>query len=462
MKLHPLLLASAVFAVSLSGCTSNPGGGSVVERGTDTIDPTLPTQLPRTAIPSHYSIDITPHAGALTFDASVAIDLKVIKPTRALTLNAADLSIASATLKSGNGQPLQSRIRTDADAQTATFDFGRELAPGDYHLDVRYSGKINTQANGLFALDYTNVDGKPTRALFTQFEPADARRFVPSWDEPDYKAPFDLTVTVPAGAAGGQQHAEPGARCRPTAAATSRFRTTPAMSSYLLFLAIGEFDRITTTRPATESRHRHPPRRRRAGPLGARRRGADPALVQRLFRHALSAAQARQCRRPGHSQFFGAMENWGAIFTFENDPARRSGDHHRSATPGDLRRRRARNGAPMVRRPRHHGLVGRPLAQRGLRLVDGDQDDRSISTPNGSPRLDRIDGREAAITLDSLATTHPVVQHVPTVEQMSQAFDSITYQKGEAVITMLEDYVGEDGVAHGRARLYRRSRLGTR
>ena len=72
------------------------------------------------------------------------------------------------------------------------------MRPATIALDIAYSGKINTQANGLFALDYTDVDGKPARALFTQFEAADARRFVPSWDEPDYKATFDLTARVPA------------------------------------------------------------------------------------------------------------------------------------------------------------------------------------------------------------------------------------------------------------------------
>ena len=64
--------------------------------------------------------------------------------------------------------------------------------------------------------------------------------------------------------------------------------------------------------------------------------------------------------------------------------------------------------------------------------------------PEWEPLLGRVDGREDAINLDSVATTHPIVQKIETVEQISQAFDSITYRKGEAVITMLEDYVGED------------------
>jgi aminopeptidase N len=69
--------------------------------------------------------------------------------------------------------------------------------------------------------------------------------------------------------------------------------------------------------------------------------------------------------------------------------------------------------------------------------------------PEWQPELDRVSGREGAMALDAVATTHPIVQRIQTVDQISQAFDSITYNKGEAVITMLEDYVGEDAWRRG-------------
>ena len=132
-------------------------------------------------------------------------------------------------------------------------------------------------------------------------------------------------------------------------------------------------------------RRRHPPRRRRAGPLGARKLGADRALVQRIFRHALSAAQARQCRRARHQPVLRRDGELGRDLQLREHPAGRSRDHQRGAPPGDLQGRRPRNRPPMVRRSRHHGLVGRSVAQRGLRLVDGDQGDARRSTRNGSP-----------------------------------------------------------------------------
>src|SRR4029079_4253323 len=180
-------------------------------------------------------------------DGKAAIDLKVIKATRELVLNAVDLSITQATLTPKGGQPLAGKISIDSDNQTATFVFPRDLAPGDYSLELTYSGKINTVANGLFALDYTNVDGQPARALFTQFEASDARRFVPSWDEPDYKAGFDLTARVPQKDMAVSNMPAASSKDLGNGLKAVTFQTTPVMSSYLLFFATGDFHRINKT-----------------------------------------------------------------------------------------------------------------------------------------------------------------------------------------------------------------------
>ena len=77
--------------------------------------------------------------------------------------------------------------------------FARPLAPGRYTLSIDYTGKIYQQASGLFALDYETAAGTKQRALFTQFENSDARRFAPMWDEPGIKSVFALSVEVPVG-----------------------------------------------------------------------------------------------------------------------------------------------------------------------------------------------------------------------------------------------------------------------
>ena len=129
-----------------------------------------------------------------------AITLDVLTPTASITLNAVDMTFANAWLAASEGAraiPLTPQVSTDIAAQTATFTFSKPLTPGRYTLTTDYTGKIGTQANGLFAIDYDTKTGKK-RALYTQFENSDARKFMPSWDEPNHKATFTLTATVPA------------------------------------------------------------------------------------------------------------------------------------------------------------------------------------------------------------------------------------------------------------------------
>ena len=159
------------------------------------IPAAITTQLPRGVVPLHYDVSITPHADKLTFDGRVVVTVKVVEPVSSITLNAADLNFHKVSLSGVAAAP---QVTTDAEAQTATFNFAAPLKPGTYQLDMAYDGKIGTQATGLFALDYETAAGKK-RALYTQFENSDARRFIPSWDEPGYKATFTLDATVPAG-----------------------------------------------------------------------------------------------------------------------------------------------------------------------------------------------------------------------------------------------------------------------
>uniref|UniRef100_UPI00286D1B51 M1 family metallopeptidase n=1 Tax=Sphingomonas sp. TaxID=28214 RepID=UPI00286D1B51 len=409
----------------------------------DTVDPTLPTQLPRTAIPSHYAIEFTPHADTLTFDAKVGIDLKVIKPTHELVLNAADLKIASASLAAGQGQPLAAKVSTDAEAQTATFDFGREIKPGTYRLDIAYAGTINTQANGLFALDYTNVDGKPARALFTQFEASDARRFVPSWDEPDYRATFDLTARVPSADMAVSNMPSASSRDAGSGLKDVKFATTPSMSSYLLFFATGDLERIT--RKVGD---------REVGVVMSRGNGdkahyALDAEAQILpyydeyFGRPYPLPKLDNVAGPGQSQFFGAMENWGAIFTFEKilllDPAISSEANKQSIFSVE-----AHEMAHMW-----FGDLVTMAWWDDLWLNEGFANWMENRTtqhfhPDWGADVEHVANREKAMDLDSFQTTHPVVQSIRTVEQANQAFDSITYDKGESVISMLEGFAGEN------------------
>jgi aminopeptidase N len=435
-----LALGAAVFAAAPA-----PAFADVVP-STKLALPT--TQLPRTVRPSHYRVAITPHAESLAFDGHVEIELEVLEPTDTIVLNQLDMQFSKVMLSSVGGTKLgPSRLDVDQKNQTASFVFGHALPAGKYTLAMDYTGRIGTQANGLFAIDYTNDAGKQ-RALFTQFENSDARRFIPSWDEPAYKATFDLEATVPV--------AQMAVSNLPVAQRTElgnglakvKFGTSPKMSTYLLFFALGDFERATDTVDGTE-----------VGVV-AQRGSIDQARFalqaskdvlkeyNEYFGTPFPLPKLDNVASPGSSQFFSAMENWGAIFTFEyslllNPEFASEGDKHRifevSAHEiahqwfGDLVTMSWWDDLWL-----NEGFASWMEARTTARLH-----------PEWKTYLGTVGSRDRAMKRDAIASTHPVVQHVETVEQANQAFDAITYSKGQAVITMLEAYVGEDAWREG-------------
>ncbi len=400
---------------------------------------TVTTQLPRTVEPLHYDVSITPDAAHLTFAGHVVVTLKVKTPVSSITLNAADLTFRKASLAGVAAAP---QITTDADAQTATFSFAKPLKPGTYKLDMTYDGIIGTQAVGLFALDYDTAKGKK-RALYTQFENSDARRFLPSWDEPSYKATFTVDATVPAGEMVVGNLPAASSKSAGEGLVNVRFPQSPKMSTYLLFFGLGDFDRITAKVGPTEVGIITQAGKSEQGRFALG--GAEVILKEYndYFGTPYPLPKLDNIAAPGRSQFFGAMENWGAIFTFESaillDPT--------IVTQADKERSFSVNAHEMA-----HQWFGDLVTMAwwdDLWLNEGFaswMESRTTAKlhPEWNTALDAIGGRESAMSLDALKTTHPIVQHVETVEQASQAFDSITYQKGEAVIRMLEDYVGAD------------------
>ncbi len=444
--MHRKLLSAAV-ALTLATAPFHVDAAPTRAEPTANADTT--TQLPRGVVPTHYRISLTPDAANASFGARAVVTINVAKATNTITLNAADLKFSNVTLApAAGGAERAATTAVDNDAQTATFTFAQPVAPGMYHLAMEYTGTIGTQAVGLFSLDYPGADGKRQRALYTQFENSDARRMIPSWDEPAYKATFALDVVVPAAQMAVSNM--PAAKTEALADGRKRvsFATTPKMSTYLLFFALGDFERAAAKVDGTE--------------IGVvTRRGALP---QAQF--ALDASQAilREyndyfgVRYPlpkldnvagaGRSQFFSAMENWGAIFTFEYalllDPA--------IATQHDREEIFATAAHEMA-----HQWFGDLVTMRwwdDLWLNEGFaswMESRTTARlhPEWNTQVGAVGVRESAMRRDSVAGTHPVVQHVETVEQANQAFDEITYSKGESVIRMLEAYVGANAWKNG-------------
>ncbi|MFL6706879.1 MAG: M1 family metallopeptidase [Massilia sp.] len=449
------LISAAVLSLTLAGPLVQQAAAAP-RINLASADAGQTTQLPRGVRPTHYDVALAPDAARSSFSASVTISIEVQAATDTITLNATDLAFSRASLTSvtaTSGAALAGTVSVDAAAQTASIKFARPIAAGSHKLTLDYTGVIGKQAVGLFSLDYDSAGGKQ-RALYTQFENSDARRMIPSWDEPFYKASFSLQATIPAG--------QMAVSNMPAASTTTladgrqlvKFATTPKMSTYLLFFGLGQFERATAMAGKTE-----------VGVVTTRGGKDKAAFVLDSSRAILNEynqyfgvpyplPKLDNVAAPGRSQFFGAMENWGAIFTFEYamllDPA--------ISTQADRQSVFATAAHEMA-----HQWFGDLVTMRwwdDLWLNEGFaswMESRMTAQlhPEWHTSLGAVGIRESAMARDSIASTHPVVQHVDTVEQASQAFDEITYQKGESVIRMLENHVGAEAWRNG-VRLYMR------
>ena len=418
------------------------------------------TELPRNAYPTHYSISLKPDAANASFTGRVVIALQVTQPTSTLTLQALGLDFSAAQISAAKDRQPQAAkdIKVDAAKQNVTFEFAQPLPVGSYQLAVDYSGRIGTQASGLFYLDY-EIAGAKKRALYTQFESADARRMFPSWDEPAFRATFALEATVPAAQMAISNMPVAESRDLGNGSKLVRFATTPRMSSYLLFFGLGEFERAVRKEGNTE-----------LGVVTVQGR-----LPQAQYALDSSTAVLREYNdyfgtpyplpkldnvaAPGSSQFFGAMENWGAIFTFESailiDPA--------IASAGDRQ-----SSFGIAAHEMAHQWFGDLVTMRwwdDLWLNEGFATWMAGRTtdklhPEWQLHLNNVASNNGAIERDALSTTHPVVQHLKSAEETHAAFDEITYSKGAAVIRMLENYVGEAAWRQGVANYIKENKYG--
>jgi len=222
-----------------------------------------------------------------------------------------------------------------------------------------------------------------------------------------------------------------------------KFQTTPKMSTYLVFFGLGDFERATATSDGTE-----------IGVVTQKGKTDQSAFALESGKAVLHEyndyfgvpyplPKLDNVASPGRAESTGAMENWGAIYTFEYwlllDP---------SISTQDDRQEVFNTAAHEIA----HQWFGNLVTMRwwdDLWLNEGfaswmSQRAQETMHPEWNPALFPVFTRERAMALDAAASTHPVVRHVETVEQAAQAFDAITYEKGEAVIRMLEGWIGPD------------------
>jgi aminopeptidase N len=429
--LKPLLVAVLLF---MSGASAEGAAETTGQR----------VQLPLTIMPVRYELTVKPDTEKLTFDGSVRVEIEVLTPTNEIVLNAADLEFDKVVLDDQSAEA--PTVTLDANLQTATFSFSQPIATGHHHVAIDYRGKIYERPQGLFAISYDTDHGRQ-RMLATQFEAADARRFLPSWDEPARKAIFAVSVITPANQSAVSNMPVMAVQDLPGGSKRVRFHETPTMSSYLLFLGIGDFERRetdvggTTIGVVTKRGDAEKARFALDSAAGLLRYFNDYfGVLYPLPKLDLIAV-------PGGGGF-SAMENWGAIMFFE----------HALLIDPDLSTESDRQRVfIVVAHEMAHQWFGNLVTMEwwdDLWLNEGFASWMETKVtdhfhPEWRMWLQSEAARQRAMRQDARKTTHPIVQPVLNVEQAGQAFDSITYSKGQAVIRMLEGYVGEAAFREG-------------
>jgi aminopeptidase N len=418
-----------------------------------------PGKLPKEVVPTEYVIRIIPNIDTFTFAGTETVKLNVRAPVRQLVLNALQLNIEAASV---DGKELPgSAIRTDKENELLTLALPSELATGEHKLTLRFSGKINKQGQGLFYVSYQEQgSGAQKVMLGTQFEATDARRFFPCWDEPAFRARFQLTVVVPENWLGVSNMPveseallngrDPGLP-RSSVMKEVRFAPTPPMSSYLNVFVAGELDLIESRVGPTQIRVIATKGKAELGRYALEASAQILKYYNDYFGVTYPLPKLDQIALPGG--FGGAMENWGGITYFESallfDPQNSSDDTRQTIYEvlahemahmwfGDLVTMAWWDNLWL-----NEGFASWMGSKCTAHFNPQWEVWLSRKLPRDPTRRAGI-AREAAMEGDARSTTHPIQQPVATEAEANSAFDDITYKKGQSFLRMLESFVGEN------------------
>lgn len=421
-------------------------------------------RLPGGVHPDHYSLHLVPDLHAATFSGEETIDLMLNTPSRSITLNAAELRfeevkayvLPSAEYSYGalgsQPKPLRAleadqhpQIATttlDPAKEQATFTFANELPAGKVTLAIRYSGVLNDKLRG-FYLSKT----KTRNYAVTQFEPTDARRAFPSFDEPAMKATFDIALTVDSGDTVISNTNLISDKPGPVKGKhTLEFARTPKMSTYLVAFLVGDFkctagksdgvpiracstpDKVELTRFAVES--------------------AEFVLhyYDNYFGIKYPMPKLDMVALPDFEA--GAMENFGCITYRETDLLVNS-------KTGDIPAKK--RVAVVVAHETAHQWFGDMVTMQwwdNLWLNEGFatwMETKPVAEwkPEWNFPQDDAQDLNQTLNLDAQKTTRTIRATANTPDEINEMFDGISYGKAGAVLGMVENYLGKDVFRQG-------------
>ena len=398
-------------------------------------------RLPDTAVPTHYRLKFTPNLQTAKFDGSETIDVNVTKPTNTITLNAVDIDFKTVEITSGSTTQ-QGKASEDPKTEMATLTFDKPIPAGPARLHIEFTGTLNDQLRGF----YLSKSEKRNYAV-TQMEPTDARRAFPCFDEPAMKATFDLSLVIDKGdtaiSNGKIVKDEPGPGADKH---TLTFSTSPKMSTYLVAMAVGDFTCIHGGADDIPIRVCDIPGREKL--LGFALHAAEENLkyFDRYYAIKYPYGKLDIVAFPDFSA--GAMENTAAITYREVLLA---------IDPERVSVRTQKLVADALAHEMAHQWFGDLVTARwwdDIWLNEGFATWMSPKplkswSPQWHMEMDEITDNARAMGIDSLRYTRAIRNPANNTAEITQQFDAIAYQKGAAVLRMIEGYVGEQAFRDG-------------
>ena len=445
-------------------------------------------RLPGGVVPRRYRIELDVDLDGAAFTGTVGIDIDITEAVDAIVCNAADLDISEAFIirggpgADGNGTGGRNR-GADGDGAgdhgrgsegagpgpsarqlDAAFDPENErlvladpegggFEPGTARLDISFRGVLNDRLRGFYRSTYNDDAGRTRTIAATQFQSTDARRAFPCWDEPAFKAVFEAALVVDEGLLAVSNTAETDQAPAGPGRVRIGFAPTMVMSAYLVAFVVGPLE---ATEPVLVDgvpiRVVHRPGR-----------GAQTGFALDVAAHALGwysryygiAYPSDKVDLVALPDFaFGAMENLGCI-TFREVLLL---VEEAAASQPELERV-----AAVINHELAHMWFGDLVTMawwEGIWLneafatfmetacTDAYRPDWKVWSSFGRARA-------AALAIDALAATRPVEYPVVTPADAEDMFDVLTYEKGAALVRMLEQYLGAEAFRDG-VRLYLR------
>lgn len=405
------------------------------------ITPLHAQRLPDTVIPTHYSLTLAPDLKAATFTGHEIIDVVLKAPTHSITLNSIEIAFQSVSITAGDAEQ-SATVSLDPAKQQATLTVPQQMPAGNASITIAFTGILNNELRGF----YLSKTARRTYAV-TQFESTDARRAFPSFDEPAFKATFDVSLVVDKGdtaiSNGPIVKDTPGPGIDKH---TLTFLTTPRMSTYLVAFLVGDFKCTSGQQDGVEIRSCSTPDKVGLTPYSVEFAKFALHYYNTYFGIPYPLKKLDLIAIPDFEA--GAMENFGAI-TFRERALlldeKTASIEAKQLVELDVAHEMA------------HQWFGDLVTMQwwnNVWLNEGFatwMENKTVAARHPEWHIDQSVASDLDNTLDIDArpTTRPIRARADTPDEINQMFDGIAYGKASDVLLTVENYIGKETFRKG-------------